>query len=228
MKNIIIGAACVLAGSFSVAAQDAESPWSLDGYLGLTTDYRDRGVSFSDNGPSVLGSLSLSHEKGWYLGVDAARVKDSFGSDFRSEFYAGYQFDGGDYIYNLSVELDTVHGTTGSQYYPEFKASIARDFGLAYIASGVSVAPDGRWTTPDIDSYYGYLDLEVPVPTMPDLTLVTHLGYDVRDGRSDLWDWSAGLSVFAGSFEVTFMYENNSLDREVGDGAFILGTKFYF
>ncbi|MCK0068215.1 TorF family putative porin [Kordiimonas laminariae] len=227
MKNIFIGSALVVAASAGAFAQDSESAWSLDGYVALATDYRDRGLTLSDRDPSYYGSLSLSHEKGWFFGVDAARIDDQRGGDVRTEFFVGYQIDAGDFIYTLSAEVDAIHGN-GSQYYPEFKASIARDFGLAYISSGFSVAPDGRWNTPDVDSYYSYVDLEVPVPTMPELTLITHVGYDIRDGRSDLWDWSAGLSIFVNDFELTLTFEDNSLDNRLSNGQFIVGTKFYF
>ncbi len=227
MKKIIYSTIAAACFCMPVAAQDSESDWSLDGVAGFTTDYRDRGLSLSDLDPVVFGSLSLSHESGFYVGSDFALINDQVGGDVRSEFYGGYQFDNGGYMYNLSFELDSIYGDV-NEFYPEIKASISRDFGLAFISSGLSFAPEGRWSAPDIDSYYGYLDIEVPVPTLPDITLITHMGYDVLDGRGNLFDWSVGVSAFVKNFEITATFENSSVDDTRGNGRFVFGAKFYF
>jgi len=211
----------------AASAQNAEPDWTIDGYVGLTSDYRDRGLSLSDKGVAVFGSLAVFHKNGLYGGLDAALIDDGRGGDKKTEFFAGYSLDAGDYIYDFSVELDGIHGDT-SDYYSEFKVSIARDFGLAFIRSGIGYAPDGRWNTPEVDSVYGYVDLEIPVPTLPDFTLISHIGYDARDKRSNLWDWSVGLSAFVESIEFNLRYENSSLDQRIGTGAVVLGTKLYF
>jgi len=228
--TVATGAAAAFFGAIFVApatfADDAESAWSLDGYVGAVTDYRDRGISLSGKDITATGSLSLFHDSGFYGGVDLALVDDSIG-DGKTEFFAGYTFDNGDYIYDLSFELDGIHGDT-SDYYPEIKASISRDFGLAYIRGGLAFAPDGRWSSPDVDSWYMYTDLEIPVPTLSEVTFISHLGYDMRDGRSDLWDWSVGFSVFVKSFELSLAYEDSSLDDDFAKGNVTAGIKFYF
>ena len=208
-------------------AQEAEPAWDIEGYVGLYTDYRDRGLTLSDLDPAIAGSLGIYHKSGLYGGVDAALIDDGRGGDSKTEFYLGYSLDKGDYIYDFSVELDGIHGDT-SDYYSEFKASMARDFGIAFIRGGVAYAPEGRWNTPDIDSFYTYADLELPVPTIPELTFITHVGYDARQSRSNLWDWSIGVSAFIESFEINLTFEDSSLDQIIGNGRFILSTKFYF
>jgi len=221
-------AAIVLSAASATACQAQDDPaWSLDGYVGVSTDYRDRGISLSGRDPSVSASLGLFHKSGLYGGVDAALIGADFGSNQKTEFYIGYAIDKGDYIYDFSVELEGFH-TNESNYYSEFKASVSRDFGLAFIRGGLAYAPEGRWNLPGVDSVYGYADLEVPVPSMPDLTLVTHVGYDVRDGRSNLWNWSVGVSAFINNFEVTLGYEDSSLDNQLAKGQLVLGAKFYF
>jgi len=208
-------------------AQDDDPAWSVEGYVGLYTDYRDRGLALSDFDPTVAGSLGVFHKSGFYGGIDAAIIDDGRGGDTKTEFYLGYSIDKGDYIYDFSVELDGIHGDT-SNYYSEFKASVARDFGIAFIRGGMAYAPEGRWNTPDVDSFYTYADLELPVPTIPELTFISHFGYDARSSRSNLWDWSVGVSAFIETFEVSLTFEDSSLDQNIGNGRFILSTKFYF
>jgi uncharacterized protein (TIGR02001 family) len=228
MKKIISSLTLLTAiASNSAFAQEEESDWSLDGFVGVATDYRDRGLSVSDRDFTAHGSIGLFHSSGFSGGMDLAGISDGLGSDVRTEFFAGYSMDNGDYVYDFSVELDVFHGDS-SRYYPEFKAAISRDFGLAFIRGGIAFAPDGRWSSPDLDSYYTFADLEIPVPTIPELTLMTHIGYDARDGASDLLDWSVGLSAFVQNFEVTLAFEDSSLDRSISNGQVVLGAKFYF
>ena len=209
------------------SAQDDDPTWSIEGYAGFFTDYRDRGLTLSDLDPTIAGSLAIFHKSGLYGGLDAAKIDDGRGGDTKTEFYLGYSFDTGSYIYDFSVELDGIHGSD-SNYYSEFKASVARDFGIAFIRGGLAYAPEGRWNTPDVDSFYAYTDLELPVPTFPELTFISHVGYDARNSRSNLWDWSIGISAFIESFEVSVSFEDSSLDQAIGNGRFVLNTKIYF
>lgn len=228
MKTLFAGSllVAVLAGTSAVAAQD-ESSWSLDGYFGGATDLRDRGLSLSDRDPVMYGSLGLFHDNGFSAGVDLALISDRLGNDGRTEFFVGYSLDKGDYIYDFTVELDGIHGDD-SNFYPEFRASVSRDFGLAFIRGGLAYAPDGRWSTPDLDSFYTFADLEIPVPTLPDLTLVTHVGYDARSNASNLWDWSVGVSAFIKDFEISLTLEDSSLDDPISNTQLVLGAKIYF
>jgi uncharacterized protein (TIGR02001 family) len=226
MKNVLIGAVVSAALAGPVLAEE-EKPYSIDGYIGVTSDYRDRGLSLSDRDPTIRASVGLYHDSGFYLGGGFAAISDSAGGDAKANIFAGYSFDSGSFSYDLSVELDSIHGS-GSSYYPEFTGTVSRDFGLAYIRTGVTYAPDGRWSAPDSDSFYLFTDLEVPVPTLPELTVITRLGYDVRDDRRNLWDYGVGLSAFIENFELSVMYENSSLNGGLGKGAVIGGVKFYF
>ena len=228
MKSIIAGMMLAGVAATGVSAQ-SEPVWEFDGYVGALTDYRDRGLRLSDGDITAFGSVAAFHESGFYVGVDAGLIEDTFDNDARSEFYAGYTIDKGDYIYDFSVELEGIHGSN-SEYYPELKASIARDFGLAYIKGGMAYAFEGRWSTPGVDSFYNYMDLDVALPFVENLTLQTHVGYDFRNkDKSNLWDWSLGLSYFAtDNLELKLSYESNSLDQKIGKDGFVFGVKLYF
>ena len=53
---------------------------------------------------------------------------------------------------------------------------------------------------------------------MPALTVLTHLGYDIREDGSDLWDWGVGLSAFVGDLEVSLLYEDTTINNPQGSG----------
>lgn len=206
-------------------AQDSD--FSIDGYIGGTTDYRDRGLSLSDADIAPMASVGAFHDSGFYFGLDAAKIDTDRGGNFRTELFAGYSLDRGDYVYDFSVEVDTIYGDT-SQYYPEFKASISRDFGIAFTRVGAAYAPGGRWSNPQNQSFYTFADLELPVPTLPALTVVTHVGRDFRSDIGNLWDWSVGLSAFVGDIELSLSYDDSSLDARPGKGSVIFGMRYYF
>lgn len=227
IKNGLFAVGTMLFLANSAMAQSEDSPFTIDGYVGVTSDMRDRGLSLSDRDITVNGSLGIFHESGFFGGVDFARIELPNGADFRTEFFAGYSIDSGDYVYDFSVELDSNHGS-GSQYYPEFKTAVSRDFGLVFTRVGAAFAPGGRWSNPGGESIYAYGDIELPVPTMTALTILAHVGHDVRGGAENIWDWSLGVSAFVGDFELTVAYEKSTIDQSIGSGRMIFGGRFYF
>lgn len=212
--------------SVPVAAQDSGG-FSIDGYIGGTTDNRDRGVSLSDRDLALTGSVGAFHDSGFYFGIDAGTVDTFNGADGRLEFFTGYSLDTGDYVYDFSFELDSFHGDS-SQYYPEFKASVSRDFGLAFTRAGVAYAPEGRWLNPSSDSVYTFADLEIPVPHMPAITIISHVGRDFRSDAQNLWDWSVGVSAFVGDAELSLVYDDSDFADRISAGRVIFGARWYF
>ena len=229
------------------AAQTGDSTSvTVFGALGAVSDYRDRGVSLSDQDISLVGSLTLEHDSGVYIGAHGGGVRVPGrlfgGADVRLSPYVGYLADVNGFTLDLSFELDGFEGGDEGRFFPEIKTSLSRDFGLFYTRAGLTYAFDGRWLNPETDSLYGYFDLEVPVPGLPALTLLTHVGYDLRDGRSDLVDWSAGLSWFVGDFELSAVWSDTSLDSPgadpgmprggrgdtLGEGNLSFGLRLYF
>ena len=78
--------------SFAMADQTTEtaSGFSLSGDIGITSDYRFRGISNSDNKAAIQGSLNLEHRSGWYAGVWASNVDLDIGTHLETDYYAGY------------------------------------------------------------------------------------------------------------------------------------------
>lgn len=66
----------------------------LAAQVGVYSDYRDLGVSWSNRNPALQASLDYAHENGWYLGAWASNVDYGSGDDARveSNFYVGYHY----------------------------------------------------------------------------------------------------------------------------------------
>ena len=67
-----IAAAAVLIGSASLAT--AEESYSVSGNVALTSDYKFRGISQSDEDIAIQGGFDFEHESGFYLGTWGSSV----------------------------------------------------------------------------------------------------------------------------------------------------------
>ena len=117
MKKLLL-ALFVLAGIASAHAQ-------VSGNLGLTNDYRFRGISQSQNAPAVQGGIDYAHSSGFYIGNWNSSVSSSVytnGSGVESDVYAGYKkeiykgltLDVGSY--NYFYPRATTTAATGSNF----------------------------------------------------------------------------------------------------------------
>lgn len=223
---------CIASGTSAVVADDMKI--TVDGLLGVVTDYRENGVSLTGKDFAGLANVRFSTNNGLYADFFAVSMGDGeladAGDDLMLDGRVGYNWDGDVYSYGLSASLQTYHGgLDGSRYFPEVQGSIARDFGIFYIKGSMEYAFDGRWYTGGNDAFYTALDLELPIPRMPDLTLVTHVGYDMISGDiENPWDWKVGLSAFYKDVELTLMYQDSSLNTDNASGTVVFGLKWYF
>lgn len=211
LAGIAAAALALLAAPLS--AQDTredKAPDDAGGFLpgvtasasvALTSDYRFRGVSFSDGDPAIQGSVVLSHDSGLYAGVWGSSLEDSdtFGS-VELDLYAGYSAevasgitaDAGLLYYYYPNGDERLGGP--SDYFEPY-ASLAGQLGPVQAKAGVAYAFGGQSALGDRDSLYLYTDLSSGVPTTP-ITLNAHLGYTdgvlstAADG--DSFDYSLG------------------------------------
>jgi uncharacterized protein (TIGR02001 family) len=178
-----------------------ESGLELSGNVALVSDYRFRGVSFSDGDIALQGGIDLGHSSGLYAGTWASTI--SGGSDFGElelDVYAGWSGDVSDGV-TLDVGLLYYIYPTGdapgvdTDYFEPY-ASIGTTLGPVGATVGVAYA----WEQDSLgggDNLYLYTDFELGIPQTP-ITLTAHLGY--TDGvfatalDGDSFDWGIGAS----------------------------------
>ena len=84
----------------TVTGQEDDAPaLTLSGSATLTTDYRFRGVSQSDEGMAVQGGFTLSHSSGFYAGAWGSNLSGwgTFGgANMELDLYAGYKLPVGE------------------------------------------------------------------------------------------------------------------------------------
>ena len=106
-RTLLVAAAILSTTAMPAFAQQQDKGllppgWGdLSANLGVYSDYRFRGISQTDEGPALQGSLDWSHDSGVYLGTWASNV-DFADADVEVDLYGGYAFDYGPY--NIDIE----------------------------------------------------------------------------------------------------------------------------
>jgi uncharacterized protein (TIGR02001 family) len=195
----------------------AETPAiTINGTATLVSDYRFRGVSQTDKNFAVQGSLTLTHESGFYVSVWGSSV-----DSYVTASLAGHQE-----IDIIGGFKKTVGGTTfdiGALYYfyPKTKfagdvsssdfiepyLAISHTFGPVTAKGTVNWAPKQKALSldqvgPSKSNVYLAGDLSAAIPGTP-ISLSAHLGHNFgpswlatdSTGKKEYSDWGLGASV---------------------------------
>ncbi|GAB5489369.1 MAG: hypothetical protein Pars2KO_29390 [Parasphingorhabdus sp.] len=207
MKSSLIGlSAAIMACSAAPAlAEDGDdSGISVSANVALTSDYRFRGLSFSDGDIAVQGGIDVSHDSGFYIGTWASSIEDSatFGHT-ELDLYGGWS---GEVVSGLSVDVGLLYyvypngqgGVAGPSDYFEPYASVTGAIGPVEVTSGIAWAPSQSSLGND-DNVYIYTGVSGSIPNTP-ISLNATIG--INDGSlgnpagiigvDDYVDWKIG------------------------------------
>jgi uncharacterized protein (TIGR02001 family) len=198
----------------------------FSGTLSLTSDYRFRGISQTDTGAAVQGSIDYNDTSGFFVGVWASNVDfNDAPIDARVEIdaYAGFTVA-------LSEETEaTLKGVyywyPGADYAPgdgeydyfEVIASLSRNFGKASGSIEVAWSPDYFGEIGDAFAVTGGLG----VPLCDALWFFDggveasgHLGYQSFNDADaeDYTYWDLGLTASVGNFALDVRYVDTDVD----------------
>ena len=257
MRNLsaALAATTILAGALAspAAGQDAgeaqQQGWSVGANVAFTTDYRWRGVSFSDGDFAVQGGFDLTHENGFYVGVWSSSI-ETYGGILDTQIVD--TVDENDVPTTLAVptflsggetELDVYGGFAGGTdtlgwdvgviwyFYPG--SFVETDYGEVYgslsAAAGPGTLTGGVAYIWDQDNTFGgdnaYVHAGYGTPLGESgATLDAHLGYTegafALDGEQ--LDWSVGLSYdLAGvTLSAAYVATDADTDVEIAPGVF--------
>ena len=174
----------------------------LTAEISLLSDYRFRGVSRSDEDPSVAASLGLVHDSGLYGGLrftaidgndDFLRRNPAFADlgDAQVDLYAGMGGRLGDgFEYDAGVQYYLFVDGPGATDYVEPYASLSYLIGPVYATAGAKYAP-AQDALGGEDMLYLFGQVDVSIPFQP-------WSFSARIGRQDwrfgdYWTWSLGV-----------------------------------
>ncbi len=203
-KSILCGlSAFALAATATpaLAQTDDESGITVSGNAAVVTEYRFRGVGFSDGDIAIQGGIDIGHESGFYIGTWGSSLEEgtavpNFGHT-ELDIYAGWS---GDLTEGLSADVGLLYyafpnSTNGfNTDYLEAYGSLSTTMGPVEATIGLAYAFDNSALAGD--NVYVYGGLSAGIPDTP-ITLNANLGYtdgslDVS-GSGDYLDWMLGV-----------------------------------
>jgi uncharacterized protein (TIGR02001 family) len=232
MKKIFL--ALLLAVGFSTAHAQ------LTANVGLSSDYRFRGISQSNTGAAVQGGIDYAHSSGLYLGNWNSSIssawKGSDSSGAQSNLYAGWKKD----VYKgLTVDV-------GSHNYFFLGKDNSTDsrFNTQELYAGVGYGPVSLKYSQSLSNYFGinnsvgttYMQADVkqslgPVSkSLKDLSVVAHYGQTTVANNSNFSynDMNVGV-VYAltKGWDLGVRYYTNTSSSNALGLAFINGSQLY-
>lgn len=215
-------------------ADDApKSDITITGSADITTQYRLRGISQTDNRAAIQGGLTVSHSSGFYVGTWASNL-------------AGYGTFGGS-----NMELDLIGGYTkavgpvtldGGVIYYVYPGTHGHDYVELYGSGTTKIGPVsaklGTYWAPKQSKIGGhniwiYTDWAFPISGTP-VTLKAHGGYSTGNtgytnglglglgrtigGKSTgVWDYAAGVDFTYKMLTLNVSYVGTDLKRAEAD-----------
>ena len=223
-KKLVTAAvtAALMAGFGSTQAVAADE-FEISGNIALTSDYRFRGISQSDEDPAVQGGFDVGFEPGFYLGTWGSSIDFGGGNDTGSfstlelDYYGGWRGPIGDSDFGVDV---------GYAYYdyPGDTVDPKGDYQEFYVK--------GSWTTLVFavfysDDYYAetgeswYFSGDYSLGLIDSLTLGLHAGYTDLDevgflsnDTQDYTDYAVSLTYNWATVDFSVAYVGTDLDEE--------------
>lgn len=204
LKSLTAATAVLLASTATpaLAQEDESSGITISGNAAVTSDYRFRGLSFSDGDIAIQGGIDVAHESGFYVGTWGSSIEDSatFGHT-ELDFYAGWS---GDVADGIALDVGLLYyfypngegGAAGPSDYFEPYASISTSLGPVELTTGIAYA----WSQSSLgnsDNVYLYTGVSGGIPDTP-ITLNANIGINEGSlgnpagivGVDDYVDWS--------------------------------------
>ncbi len=206
----------------AASAQDIPSgPFSLSGSIGVTSDYRFRGISQSDEKVELQSSVTLSHNSGLYVGAWGSGLPDSprYGQ-YELDLYGGYATE---VAPGTSLDVGATfyvypgnRAWAGPSDFVEVAGRLSHDLGPVSATAMVAYAPEQTSLGRD-DNVYLNLDLAAGIPNTP-LSLSASVGY--TDGalgsaaaNGHYLDWSLGARFVRGPVSLSARYVDTDIRK---------------
>lgn len=226
----VLGAAVVGAMGAAVPAKAAglmpveeKRRCDLSGTMALTTDYVFRGISLSDEGPAIQGSVDLTCGI-FYTGAWASSLDLSNGPNIEIDYYAGITPSVGGFDFDLGILYYTYPHSNSDLDYPELKFGVSKGI-TDNITLGVTYYHAFLADDTDTNTVEGSWEFGLPKVSIFSPKLSGVVGYEDNDDTGfDYTYWSVGLSAdFHERWTVDVRYWDTSEDTDNFDER-VVGT----
>jgi uncharacterized protein (TIGR02001 family) len=209
--------------------EEAAASSGVTGTLALTSDYRFRGISQTDTGAAVQGSIDYTNKSGLFIGVWASNVDfndEPIDAGIEVDIYAGFTAALSENaegtlkaVYYWYADAD--YGPGDAEYdYLEIIGSLSQGFGKATGSIEVAWSPDYFGEVGNAFAVTGGLALPLSEKLWifdGGLEGSAHLGYQSfsDDTLEDYTYWDLGLTASVGHFALDVRYIDTDVDEVV-------------
>lgn len=126
------------------ADEEAAPAITVSGSATLTSDYRFRGVSQTDEGMAVQGGITIAHESGLYVGAWGSNLSGwgTFGgANMELDLIAGFAFPVGEGTLDTGVVWYMYPSGADTTDFAELYAKLSGDVGPVSLTAGIAYAP---------------------------------------------------------------------------------------
>jgi len=225
MKKIL---AIVAMALFTATAAHSQ----VTGNLGLTSDYRFRGVSQTQNAPAVQGGIDYNHVSGLYIGNWNSSVSSQMytgGSGVESDVYAGFRKD---IFGNFTLDVGS-----HNYFYPRAGTNGSYDTNELYAGIGYKELVTLKYSHA-VSNYFGiansknsyYVQADAAIPVVGKLVAIAHAGRtEVNNNSSYSYnDYNIGLGYDLKGWNLAAKYYiNDSKTSTFMTANTINGQKLY-
>lgn len=202
------------------AGGEASPPVTITGGVTLTSQYRFRGISLSDEQAALQGTINVNHESGLYAGAWASSL-DGFGelggANLELDLYAGYRREIADGVTaDVGLLYYAYPGSSGGNFeFFEPYANVSGTIGPVTAKVGLAYA----WEQDALggnDNLYLFNDNSLAIPGTP-ITMTSHVGYSTGGSAaafgSNYLDWSLGAAATWRNLTLGLAY----VDTDIGE-----------
>lgn len=198
-------------------------PGDFSANMALTSDYVFRGISQSNEEPTVQGGIDWTHpETGLYLGLWGSGV-DFTDATTEMDFYGGVSGTMDAFSWDLGAIYYYYPGSDDDLNYDFWELAAAAGYDFEFLQASLSLNYSPDYFASSGDSYYLGLYATAPLPY--DLTLSGHVAHQwISDnaafGTKDYTDWDLGLGYKVEGFDLALKYVDTDLKEptECADG----------
>ncbi len=227
--------AAVLALSTAVVAPAAyadeaeSSDITITGNVALTSQYRLRGISQTDEDIALQGGITVAHSSGFYVGTWASNLagQGSFGGDnLELDLIAGYTKAVGGVTLDGGVVYYVYPGTGGDFDFLDIYGAVSFPLGPVNTKLAAYYAPKDK-AIGSKDNLWVYSDFAFPISDTP-LTLKAHVGY--TSGGSALagpsghyLDYAVGADIAFKNLTLNVSYIDTNIKKAGADAFYAIG-----
>ena len=171
-------------------AEEAAGP-SVAFNLGANTDYVFRGVSQTDNDPSVFGGADVSYGM-FYAGTWLSNVDFGSGTDMEFDLYAGIKPTAGPISFDIGILYYGYTGQPAGSHEDYFEGKVAASVPAGPATLGVAFFYSPEFFGKTGDATYYEVNGALPLGDSK-FTVSGALGYQQVKGPADYTSWNLGV-----------------------------------